>query len=187
MKKILLVSDHSGSGQTAIFVNLAAGLAQRGNKVMMVDSGNSQRLTNWLNRMKDRQLEVNINKTDQQILKILPGVDYLKICENVDQTNQLHILDLQYEYLLTSIVKLEDCGQFLSSDEFILFCTDLLSSREIEEITEIEARLVQVKASGIDLIVPNKINTGEWRRNEGLLTALADHFGLEKIADPIPV
>jgi len=42
------------------------------------------------------------------------------------------------------------------------------------------------KDNGIDLILPNKINTKEWEQNTQQLFTLADYFGYEKIADPIP-
>lgn len=182
MKKILMISDHTGSGQTAVFVNLAAGLSKRGNKILMVDLGNNQRLTQWLKLIQKRPQNVNINEPDKHILKVLPGVDYLNSCINLDLTEY----ELEYKYLLMSPVMPEDCGEFLPAAKYTLVCTDLLSDRGIEEMKELEAKLAKSKTSGIDLIIPNRINTGEWRHNERQLTALADYFGYEKIADPIP-
>jgi cellulose biosynthesis protein BcsQ len=45
---------------------------------------------------------------------------------------------------------------------------------------------VRGTSSGISLIIPNRIDTREWDHNSRQLMALADNFGFDKIADPIP-
>lgn len=197
IKVILIISKHSGCGQTTVAVNLASGLLHKGYRVLIGDTGQNGKLHNWLgiNQQADQTIDLhNIkNNAPIKILNSRMGIDLLDLFlrpgnfpETIVCVSDLG--KLEYDYLLLQPTYEEDCRRLNTIADAVIACTDLSHANELEELLALEKCLQASmgKANSIDLILPNKINTKEWKHNSQQLFALADYFRYEKIADPLP-
>ncbi|MEQ8236412.1 MAG: ParA family protein [Syntrophomonadaceae bacterium] len=197
MKTIAVVSAHPGSGQTTIVVNLASGLVRKGGHVLIVDPSNNQKLRRWLGlQPKADQGSASTGAAsigESNIEHSQLGIDLMSFScnpagrsENVD--NQLALDIGAYEYILLHPSNKGDVDILSRIPAALLVCTDLKHDNELEELKGVELCWQESggRTDSINLIVPNKINTKEWEHNTEQLFAMADYFGFEKIADPIP-
>lgn len=197
MKTIAVVSAHPGSGQTTILVNLASGLVRKGCQVLVVDPSNNKKLRHWLG-LQSKPVQGSASTEPAMIGKSIIehsrlGFDLMSFssnpegrCENLD--NRLVMEIGTYEYTLLHPSSKGDVDILSCIPAALLVCTDLKNDNELEEIKKVELCWQESggQSDSITLIVPNKINTKEWEHNTEQLFAIADHFGFEKIADPIP-
>ncbi|HBQ25390.1 MAG TPA: hypothetical protein DD791_03255 [Syntrophomonas sp.] len=197
VRVITVIAKHPGSGQTSVLVNLASGLVRQGYRVLIGELGKSEKLRNWLdvrqeqNQVVDIDIPTTANDIKTAILSSQLGIDLLPlVVEPRTQMTPLRLTcleELDYDFLLLHPVGSE---YYKLPDMFaatVIVCTDLSHDNELEELQTLEEGLQSLgKGNGIDLILPNKINTKEWEQNTQQLFNLAEYFGYEKIADPIP-
>lgn len=197
IKVISVISKYLGCGQTTVMVNLASGLARKGYRVLIGDLGYNEKLYNWLGISQKQDPYIishdTTNNIQPKILHSPLGMDLVNLVlrpgifsESLVCLPALEKLD--YDYLLLQPGCDEDCKLLKFISGAIIACTDLSHANELEELQAIEEYLQGSagKAKSIALILPNKIDTKEWKHNSHQLFALADYFGYEKIADPIP-
>ncbi len=186
MKVISVISKHQGNGQTTVTVNLASGLARQGYQVLIADLGTGNKLCNWLTSQNPNRINI-----DNQVFTSPLGMDLFKIEPGTSQKIEECLTDLEkydYGYLLLQPASEEECRLANNIADVTITLTDLSHDNELKELQTLEYYLQNLpgKANGIDLILPNKINTKEWEHNSQRLFALAEYFGYERIADPIP-
>lgn len=196
MKVVAVIAKHPGSGQTTVLVNLASGLVRQGYRVLIGELGKSEKLRNWLGIgwECDTVVDGNIpdsSKIKSRILSSQLGIDLLPLVVEPDGQNtpmRLNWLqELDYDFLLLHPASREYYKLSDITAASVIVCTDLSHDNELEELQALEECLQSLgKDNGIDLVLPNKINTKEWDHNSQILFTLADYFGYEKIADPIP-
>ena len=196
MKAVAVIAKHPGSGQTTVLVNLASGLVRKGYRVLIGELGKSEKLRNWLEIgwEDDTILEGDITDTSRIKARILSsrlGIDLLpQVVEPDVQETPLRLTcleELDYDFLLLHPAGGEYYKFINTPAVSVIVCTDLSHDNELEELQTLEECLQSLgKDNGIDLILPNKINTKEWEQNTQQLFTLADYFGYEQIADPIP-
>lgn len=196
MKVVAVIAKHPSSGQTSVLVNLASGLVRQGYRVLIGELGKSKRLRNWLGLNWDGNTIVDGNipdngKIETRILSSQLGIDLLPLVVEPDgqktpmRLNWLQELD--YDFLLLHPASREYYKLSDITAASVIICTDLSHDNELEELQALEECLRGLgNDNGIDLVLPNKINTKEWDHNSQILFTLADYFGYEKIADPIP-
>ncbi len=188
MKAVTVIAKHPGSGQTTVLVNLASGLVRRGYRVLIGELGKSERLRNWLGLNWDGNTIVD---GDTRILSSQFGIDLLPLVVEPDgQKTPIRLTcleELEYDFLLLHPAGSEYFKLLDMPAASVIVCTDLSHDNELEELQALENCLQGLgNDNGIDLILPNKINTKEWDHNSQILFTLADYFGYEKIADPVP-
>lgn len=186
IKVISVISKHSGNGQTTITVNLASGLLRKGYRVLIGGLEKNDKLFNWLGV---KVIDSKGNNVSTPIVSSRMGIDLLIIRNESELPICLPDLEkLGYDYLLLQPASQENCRQISTLADIVVACTDLGHDDELEELQDLEKFLQTPvgKANSIDIILPNKINTKEWNQNSRRLFALADFFGFERIADPIP-
>ncbi|NLX01848.1 MAG: hypothetical protein GXY40_04870 [Syntrophomonadaceae bacterium] len=196
MKVITVIAKHPGSGQTTVLVNLASGLVRQGYRVLIGELGRSENLRNWLGIgwEDDTIVDGDIPDTSRIKTRILSsqlGIELLPLVVEPDsQKTSMHLTyleELDYDFLLLHPAGSEYYNFADTPVATTIVCTDLSHDNELKELQILEECLQSLgKDNGIDLILPNKINTKEWEQNTQQLFTLADHFGYEKIADPIP-
>lgn len=195
MKVVTVIAKHPGSGQTTVLVNLASGLVRQGYRVLIGELGKSIKLRNWLGIDWEDDTIVDCGITDtSRITRILSSqlsIDLLPlVVEPNSQITPMHLTcleELDYAFLLLHPAGSEYYNFADTPVATTIVCTDLSHDNELEELQTLEECLQSLgKGNGIDLILPNKINTKEWEQNTQQLFTLADYFGYEKIADPIP-
>ncbi|CFW96170.1 P-loop containing nucleoside triphosphate hydrolase [Syntrophomonas zehnderi OL-4] len=195
MNTVAVISKHPGSGQTTVLVNLASGLVRSGYRVIIGELGKSGKIHNWLGvNHKPKQVVDMVLPTTASIKPNISssplGIDLVTLVEE-PQTTPLDLTCLEmlgYDYLLLHPSGNEYCKQLAMLTTATIVCTDLTHDNELKEFQALEECLQSLgKGNGIDLILPNKINTQEWEQNTQQLFALVDYFGYEKIADPIPL
>lgn len=196
MKVVAVIGKHPGSGQTTVLVNLASGLVRQEYRVLIGELGKNEKLRNWLGIVweDDTILDGNITDTSRIKTRILSsqlGIDLLPLIVEPDaQKTPMHLTypeELDYDFLLLHPAGREYYKFADTPAVSVIVCTDLSHDDELEELQALEECLHNLgKGNGINLILPNKINTKEWEQNTQQLFTLADYFGYEKIADPIP-
>jgi len=194
MKIITILSNHTGSGQTTVAVNLAVGLIRQGCRVLIGGLGETNKLHDWLGISSAHDHSEALYASEVFRDKILwssrQGLEWLELadhsCAALLCNPFLH--KLKYDYLLLNPTSKEYCGLLTQISDAVMVCTDLSHDNEFEELKALEQYLQDAggKAKTFSLILPNKIDTKEWEHNTNQLFALADYFGYEKIADPIP-
>lgn len=112
------------------------------------------------------------------------GIDILR-CNGWHQPDISLLEAAAYDYVIVNPVSEQECLLVINSVDHVIVCTDLEHANELKEFQTLEKQL-RASKSAISLIVPNKINTKEWDKNSRQLFALAEYFGFEMIADPIP-
>lgn len=187
-KVISVISAFPGSGQTTIAVNLAAALAREGNKVLLLNLGNGEKLSGWL--------DVNVEQAEgpgpvatDAVYHSRRGIDLFIHSPSDNVAGKAMFLNLQqrgYDYVFLLPASKGDCQLIAHIPGHVLVCTDLSHIDEVQAVISLAKVIKDLGKDGLDLIVPNKINTKEWEHNSGQLFTLADYFGYEKIADPIP-
>lgn len=197
MRKILIVAGHAGSGQTTVLVNLASGLALKDYQVLIIDSGNNQKLNHWLRLDSQPNHDANAKWTSDRMADSIRrsgiGIDCLNLAVGFENDSEcracvMTLAKLKYDYIFLHPTTAEDCRLFLMVADMVLVCTDFSQTNNLEELHAME-QLLQIslgQTRNINLIIPNKINTKEWDYNSQQLFALVDYFGAARIADPIP-
>jgi hypothetical protein len=196
VKVIAVIAKHPGSGQTSVLVNLASGLVRQGYRVLIGELGKSKKLRNWLGIGWEDDTIVDGDITDTSrtktcILSSQLGIDLLPLIvePNAQKTSMCLtcLEELDYDFLLLHPADSEYYKFADTPADTTIVCTDLSHDNELEELQALEECLQsRGNGNGIDLILPNKINTKEWEQNTQQLFTLADYFGHEKIVDPIP-
>lgn len=176
LKIISIVSTHPGSGQTTITVNLASGLARNGYHVLIVNPNYNDKLYKWLG--------IDPEQYSNGILSSRMGIDLL----NMNLISSPALKEVDYDYLLFIPASEADYLLLSKMSDYLIACTDLSHNNEVADILSLEKYFHDSpgKANHISLLVLNKINTKEWEHNSQQLFTLADYFGYERIADPIP-
>lgn len=195
IKVIMIISNRPACGQTTVAVNLASGLSRKGYRVLIGDTGNNEKLRHWLGidrqdtgtkaakPLEDKQAKIFSSRLGIDLLELR-----LKPEDSAAADYSPHLKKLAYDYLLLTPASNEDCQWLSAMADALIVCSDLAAANELEELKTLEElwRASRINAGGIDLILPNKINTKEWEHNIEQLSILADYFGFEHIADPIP-
>ena len=185
-KNVLVLSARAGAGQTTISVNLAVALSRQGHKVLIAAKGSNAKLFAWLGL--EPTVVACLPPAKHTFLQPVPtrlGVDfcYLATADNIPAT-----LAALYQYIFLLPAQAPDCESLLPGCSHIIVCDSPENKAAPAQLISLEQRLSQLlgKSQPISLVVMNKINTKEWHNNLEYFSALADHFGYEKIADPLP-
>lgn len=194
LKIISIVSTYPASGQTTIAINLASGLVRSGQRVLIVNLNGNDKLGRWLGFDPVQYSSLNYKESiTRYILTSRMGIDLLNMISSTDDSRSTIISSsdlkkLDYDYLLLLPASKSDCDRLDGLFDYLVVCTDLSHSNEITDIVSLENDLPNPTkpANRISLVVLNKINTREWEHTTQQLIALADYFGYERIADPIP-
>lgn len=197
IKVIAVISKHSGCGQITVLVNLASGLVYKGYRVLIGDLGYSVTLNKWLGTSQNHKPPCispdAVNNIKPKIQHSQLGIDLIHLLPGPEMISKLLVglpaaEALDYDYLLLLPGHNEDCKRLTSISDTVVVCTDLSHVNELEELKDLDEYLYGStgKANHNVLVLPNKIDTKEWEHNSRKLFALADYFGYEKIADPIP-
>ena len=176
MKNILLISARPGAGVMTISVNLATGLARCGSQVLISSFPSNPTFTTWL---QGSQNGANGLLERYANLKLVEWPEFLEGESDLEKS---------YDYWLGI------CGGDLEKaarwkgKEVQVFCIFDAVENSSEEVITIERKLRQLSEEliGIDLLVPNKVHPGEWKKSSGLILDLSNQLGWEKVADPIP-
>ncbi len=197
MRILALASTHAGSGQITVLVNLASGLVRQGQRVIIGQLGPSERLYKWLGVTPGLPLSLRSDTAREDLKNHIStsslGMDFITLALSADDHPPLDLVagcleQLGYDYLLLNPTSMPVCHLLASSRAKVLVCTDLQGDDEVQEIQALQDQLQAAGGApeGISLIVANRIETKEWDHNSQQLMALGDHFGYEKLADPIP-
>lgn len=173
MKKILIIASHPGAGQTTLAVNLGSGLARKGHRVMIAAAGDNHKLHDYLDSLQRENARGDGESVQIPFLEIAAmGL----------------LLEKDVDYLLLVPEEEAECEILIGEYDHLLVCIDFSGEEEVKKLTDWEEILPNRPGGngGITLIVPNKMNSKEWEHNSQELFALAEHFGPERIADPIP-
>ncbi len=192
MKAITIINSHPGSGQTTVTVNLATGLRARGHRVLIVDWGKNEKLSQWMGVVPPSMSMADPNSCDL-ITSTRLGVDLWSLdCDEGGLDVEGALISLSegtnYEYILIHPASIENVKQLNDLPFKLAVCTDLEHPTELALIQTLQQSLggANDEPRSIDLIISNKINTKEWDHNSQQLFALGDYFGYETLADPIP-
>lgn len=176
MKNILLISARPGAGVMTIAVNLATGLARCGSQVLISSFQSNPTFTTWLQGSRESAnglLECYAN------LKLVEWPEFLAGESNLEKS---------YDYWLGICGgDLEKIARWKGKELQVLCIFDAVKDAS-EEIITIERKMRQLSREliGIDLLVPNKVHPGEWKKSSDLILDLSNQLGWEKVADPIP-
>lgn len=192
MKLVAVLSNHTGCGITTILVNLAYGLTKQGCRILIMDLARDEKLPKWLKTYADDQKTNNqaLDRHGNAIFHSRLGIDF--ISGDIDSLGEVASSQLQeysvYDYIFANSIYLFDNPLFSQRVDYVMVCTDLNHGDELEELQGLEEHLSawSGKSDLIKLLIPNKINTKEWEHNSQYLFSMADRYGFEKIADPIP-
>lgn len=195
MKRIAIISIHPGAGQTTLTVNLGSALALKGSRVLVLTVGDNHKLYDYLDAAARHKSNHDFRDANDPIVKkTWMGMDILgftpknnKPAESAWLTS--FMVKTDYDYLLLIPAAKSDCKLLADFYEHLIVCVDFSSEKEIEALIALDKEMQQlpVNNKSVSLIVPNKMNSKEWEHNSHELFALADYFGAEKIADPIPI
>jgi len=177
MKKILIISSHPGAGQTTLAVNLGSGLVRKGYRVMIAASRGNHKLHDYLDSLH-RENAMEKAREDEESVQI-PSLEIMAMGLPMEK---------DADYMLLVPEEDAECETLIGEYDHLLVCIDFNREEEGEKTAGWEEILLSKpeENGGITLIVPNKMNSKEWEHNSQELFALAEHFGPERIADPIP-
>ena len=183
---ILVLSAHANAGQTTITVNLASALARQGHRVLIAEKGENKKLRAWLgfDRAADRPMPSSGQMMPGTVATRI-GTDFwmMKDAERI-----LPEIAVDYEYVFLLPATSAGCENLLPRCDRILVCCSLEEKDTARQVVDLDQHLSSLtgRPQPIDLVVMNKINTKEWHNNLECFSLLADHFGEERIADPLP-
>lgn len=185
-KTILILAAHKGAGQTTIAVNLASALARRGKQVLIADQGGNAKLKDWLG------LSLTADRHSPSAQPDAPAIT--ASWTNIDYWDMAgtELIPAQfltyYQYIFLLPAQDSACESMLPNCERILVCCSLEEKDAAQQVIALDQRLSRLtrQPQPINLVVLNKINTKEWHNNLESFSLLADYFGDEKIADPLP-
>lgn len=185
LKIISVVSIYPGSGQTTISVNLACGLSRAGNRVLIASINDNKKLSIWLGLNDGKDMpghkDINISRMGLDVVNLnLADKSSVSVKELLSDLKKI-----DYDYLFLLPASKSDFSLLNELYDYLIVCIDLSHTDEVADIISLEKSLTDSQKS-ISLLVPNKINTKEWEHNSQQLFALADYFGCERVADPIP-
>ena len=179
MLSIAIVSPGPGCGKTTTLVNLAVGLRRRGWRVLIAASENNELLRKWI--VPESYETSSIMHITLSVVKF----DLLGLGENQDL-----IIDTwqdDYDYLLIDAGDNVDnlCHEAEKAEQ-VIACVQV--GDEGEGISLLNTLLATARGvtHGIDLVVPGKVDPGEWEKTSQHLEELAEEFGEERVADMIP-
>ncbi len=175
LKALLLLSPRPGAGVLTVSVNLAAGLSLAGHKVVLASFGENPRLRYWLeNATVSGDLLLGHNP-DLKVKKLEPEDFCLEEAEQAD-------------YLLLMAENLEQVQMVQSKTPFATICIVEGSQDDSATVLKMDENIEQITGAtrGIDLLVPNKVHSGEWEEVGQLLMCLGERWGFERVADPLP-
>ncbi|MGI6435757.1 MAG: hypothetical protein ACOX0F_10400 [Syntrophomonadaceae bacterium] len=176
MKPILLLSPHPGAGVATVSVNLAAGLIEAGNKVLLVSMGEDPRLKQWLEKAVDAR---------GSLLSRHPGLVWQQFPDEAD----FRLGDGEYpDYLLIMAGSIDKIQAVIQETPALILCIIDGVKHSCEDIMALDQQLKRITSAsrGIDLLVPNKVQPGEWEESSRLLLCLGEQWGWERVADPLP-
>ncbi len=200
MKIISLISSHPGTGQTTVAVNLAAGLARKGLKVLVCNLNPNIKLYYWLGIQVREETSVSLTP-DLKVIKsyIYPsdmGIDVLYLgsqpAAKTFQSDEIMLMiqELAYDYLILNPGgRLEDLMIAAQMADNVIACTDLKSEDEVYQMEVLQKGIEHLSAGrrGINLVLPSKVNANKWESNTNILFDMGDFFGYERISDLIPL
>lgn len=183
---IIVLSAHPGAGQTTISVNLASALARQGHRVLIAEKGENKKLRAWLGL--DRAADSPMASAGQMIsgtVATCMGPNFW-VMEDADRIPHEFAVDYEYVFLLPALSA--GCESLLPGCDRILVCCSLEEKDSARQVIDLDQHLSSLTDSSrpVDLVVMNKINTKEWHNNLECFSLLADYFGEERIADPLP-
>lgn len=199
IKIISLLSSFAGSGQITIAVNLAAGFARKGFKVLVYDTNQNKKLYKWLNIKKNNEklgdLPIEVKPFNPILYSSFMGIDVLSLEINSYSENfwpsglSAYIKSLFYDYIIINTAnRMQDLLISVELADSTVVCTDLSHDNELSRIIELKNKIQELSNSEktIDFFQPSKIETKEWDNNSNKLFAIGDYFGYEKLGDLIP-
>lgn len=192
MKRIFVTANYPDSGISTILVNLACGLFKQGMRILIADGSENGKLAEWLGVYGDDQVSRYSDGVQWEgvIAHSRLGIDYIRIdSQPIENSSSLAWWkESAYDFIFTNSQKLLSNQALACNIDAVLVCTDLTHGDEVEQLQRLEQHLLTLtgKSNLIKLIIPNKINTKEWEHNSRYLFAIAEHYGFEAIADPIP-
>lgn len=183
---IIVLSAHAGAGQTTITVNLASALARQGHRVLIAEKGENAKLRAWLGLAQTADNHpTSPDHTSPGTLATRIGPDFW-VMGDAERIPPEFAVDYEYIFLLPAIPA--GCESLLPRCDRILVCCSLEEKDTARQVIDLDQHLSSLTGSPrpVDLVVMNKINTKEWHNNLECFSLLADHFGEERIADPLP-
>lgn len=175
MTPLLLLSPSPRAGVCTVSVNLAAGLTKAGNDVLLISLEDDQRLEQWLE---------SVANASGSLLDRHPGLKWLRL-EKADY--RLHDTE-RADYLLIMAGNMERTQAVLREIPARTVCVMDGTEHNSLDIMGLDERLRRLAPAsrGIDLLVPNKVQPGEWEESSRLLLNLGEQLGWDKVADPLP-
>lgn len=183
---IAVLSTRPGAGQTTITVNLVSALVRNGNRVLIAEKDENPKLKAWLGI--DQGTHTNSPAQDQigSVIAITRlGSDFWTMG---DAQTIPAAFDSAYDYIFLVPVSLSSCKILLRLSDHVMVCCDLSQVDAAAQVISLDQNISDLPhgARQISLVVLNKVNTKEWHHNADHFSALANYFGYERIADPIP-
>lgn len=168
MKLLAVTSIREGAGKTTLAVNLACGLARGGYPVAIVDMGRDSAARRWLEKLSG-------------LPSGLALASWEELRQGIDERAGVAVVDLE----LTDPPGAEVFARADVVMAVIGFAGDMPDRDELDRI-ERKVQSIRQKETGIDLVVPNRVNPREWKENENKLMTLIEVWGEERIANPVP-
>jgi hypothetical protein len=173
MPLIIITSPESKTGQTSLVINLGFGLLREGRPVQLYDLGSPPGdLLKWASMAAGGAGRVPVWGGPDELSDDLA-------CSKAD-LGKFVLVDLDWR-------NREAAEEFISGSGCLLATTPL-KGLKVEKMLALEAEVKNLRGGrGIDLVVPSMVNSHSWGENEPGLLSLFEHFGEERIADPLPL
>lgn len=206
MRKIAVVNQKGGTGKTTTTGNLAAGLAMRGRRVLMIDLDVQGNLSIWFNITSGRSLcdvvidnmpvESCIRKIRENLF-LLPGGSGIIEIEPVFYNNpdSGSIIASKFEGVLDYDYIFLDCAPSWSplNQDALLFADEMFIPTSMEYLAMVGIRQIvnnvvafresSGKTIQVSLIIPTFFASRQ-RKDREVIESLKRHFQ-DSVADPI--
>lgn len=206
MRRIAIINQKGGTGKTATAVNLSAGLALKGQKVLLVDLDPQGNLGVWFGLTPTQSLYhllVEGVPATSCIVSLKENLDLLPSTQTAAQAEMLmssqparegvlkrRLSGLQgYDYVLLdcapSLNLLNQNAATFCEEAFVPVSMEYLSLVGVRQILENLSRVREVQGHAIDLtlVIPTFYDVRN-RKSHEILDSLKKHFQ-ERVADPI--